>query len=122
VETGASYDLEIDMIGADGVVRRTITRGEAIRGADGAVMKLRGTVHDITEHHKLEAQFQQAQKMDAIGRLAGGVAHDFNNLLTVILGYCALTMADPALDDRRRADIAEIEKAGRSAAKLTRQL
>jgi two-component system cell cycle sensor histidine kinase/response regulator CckA len=122
VETGASYNLELDMIGADGVIRRTITRGEAMCGADGTVMKLRGTVHDITEHHKLEAQFQQAQKMEAIGRLAGGVAHDFNNLLTVILGFCELTMADLALDDRRRADIAEIEKAGRSAAKLTRQL
>ena len=102
VETGASYDLELEMIGADGVIRRTITRGETMRGADGTVMKLRGTVHDITERHKLEAQFQQAQKMEAVGRLAGGVAHDFNNLLTVILGYCELLLADLDPDDPRQ--------------------
>jgi nitrogen-specific signal transduction histidine kinase/CheY-like chemotaxis protein len=77
---------------------------------------------DVTERRMLEAQYQQAQKMDAIGRLAGGVAHDFNNLLTVILGYCELLLADADPSDRRVSDIAEIQKAGVSAAALTRQL
>jgi two-component system cell cycle sensor histidine kinase/response regulator CckA len=89
-------------------------RGLPVRGV--------GISMDVTERHRLEEQYQQAQRMEAIGRLAGGVAHDFNNLLTVILGYCELLMRDFEEVDERRADVAEIQSAGRRASSLTRQL
>jgi two-component system, cell cycle sensor histidine kinase and response regulator CckA len=76
---------------------------------------------DATAHRQLEEQFQQAQKMEAVGRLAGGIAHDFNNLLTAIRGYTTL-LADRLDDDSARADLNQIRNAAERAAQLTRQL
>ncbi len=77
---------------------------------------------DITERKKLEAQFRQAQKMEAIGVLAGGVAHDFNNLLSVILSYASLVHRGLDPGSPLAAEVAEIQRAGERAAELTRQL
>ncbi|MFM2293864.1 MAG: hypothetical protein RLZZ350_277 [Verrucomicrobiota bacterium] len=77
---------------------------------------------DITERRSLESQLQQAQKMDAIGQLAGGVAHDFNNLLTVISGYAGLILSDLPAHHPTRDSITEIRKAADRATALTRQL
>ncbi|HEY5061409.1 MAG TPA: PAS domain S-box protein, partial [Gemmatimonadaceae bacterium] len=77
---------------------------------------------DVSERKRLEAQFRQAQKMEAVGQLAGGVAHDFNNLLTVITGYGQLLQCGLAPDSKFQSDIAEVLGASEKAAKLTRQL
>ena len=77
---------------------------------------------DMTEYLKLERQFQQAQRMEAVGRLAGGIAHDFNNVLTVISGYSQLLRGSFAEGDARRESTAAIQQAADSAATLTRQL
>ncbi|HYL98038.1 MAG TPA: ATP-binding protein, partial [Blastocatellia bacterium] len=81
-----------------------------------------GVNSDITERKRLEAQLLQAQKMEAVGRLAGGVAHDFNNLLTAIIGYCQLLAPTFDKTDPRVEQVAEVERAGKNAASLTRQL
>jgi two-component system cell cycle sensor histidine kinase/response regulator CckA len=94
----------------------------AAGGAGGAVV----TFRDVTERRNLRQQFQQAQKMEAVGRLAAGIAHDFNNLLTVINGYTDLLLMRPAAggaeDAQARTRVAGIRKAGERAAGLTKQL
>jgi PAS domain S-box-containing protein len=92
------------------------------RRHDPAVGGVIGNGRDVTEEQVLEAQLRQAQKMEAIGRLAGGVAHDFNNLLTVIQGYSDFIIAASAAGDERREEAGEIRHAAGRAALLTQQL
>ncbi len=77
---------------------------------------------DVTESRAVEEQLRQAQKMEAVGRLAGGIAHDFNNLLTAIMGYGDLATSRLSPGDPARAELAEIDRAAHRAADLTRQL
>jgi two-component system cell cycle sensor histidine kinase/response regulator CckA len=120
--SGADFSLPHRTRWPDGTVRWLSGAGRIHLGANGEPVRAVGITQDVTERRALEAQYQEAQKMEAVGRLAGGVAHDFNNLLTAILGYCELLLADLAPGDPRLADIGEIQKAGRSAARLIRQL
>ena len=116
----------------------TLTQELRFRHADGAWRNMEGiavnrlnersvaaiviNARDVTERKRLEEQLRQAQKMEAVGRLAGGVAHDFNNLLTAILGYCNLMLDEIPPEDPLRLDLDEIRRAGDQAAALTRQL
>ncbi len=98
---------------------KTIT---PLRDAEGKITHFISNDRDITERRRLEIQFQQAQKMDAIGTLAGGVAHDFNNLLMVISAYAELMQDSLAPEHPLRRNVQEIMAASRRAADLTRQL
>jgi two-component system cell cycle sensor histidine kinase/response regulator CckA len=93
-----------------------------INDADGDVTGLVLFVTDTTEQKNLELQFNQAQKMQAVGQLAGGVAHDFNNLLTAMMGFCDLLLARHGEDDPSFADIMQIKQNANRAANLVRQL
>jgi len=88
----------------------------------GGEIAILGYFMDITENKQLEAQFLKAQKMEAVGQLAGGVAHDFNNLLTAILGYSDMLLLDFSANDPRRHYVTEIIQTSERAAALTRQL
>jgi two-component system, cell cycle sensor histidine kinase and response regulator CckA len=88
----------------------------------GAEVLYTAILRDVTERRLLEAQLQSAQKLEAIGRLAGGVAHDFNNLLTVIGGYSQVVLKRLRADDPNREDVTQIRRAAARAAELTAQL
>jgi PAS domain S-box/PAS domain S-box/PAS domain S-box len=88
----------------------------------GTLVGIIGIVTDITDRRQLEAQYLQAQKMESVGRLAGGVAHDFNNLLTVINGIADLALTTVDEVDPLHTDLLDIRQAGERAASLTRQL
>ncbi len=108
--------------GGDGAVRELVLRARYFRTAEGEVDSAIGIVEDVTEQRALEAQLVQAQKMEAVGRLAGGVAHDFNNLLTVIGGITELMLTDQQLPGTLRQDLVEVHDATERAGTLTRQL
>ncbi len=100
-----------------------------IHDSSGQVVSYVAVKHDITEELRLnaeraalEAQFQQAQKLESVGRLAGGVAHDLNNLLSPILGYGEILLDEFGIEDTRRASVEEIIEAGTRARDLVRQL
>jgi PAS domain S-box-containing protein len=90
--------------------------------SDGSTRQVLGVATDITERKNLEEQFRQAHKMEAVGRLAGGVAHDFNNVLTIIRAQTEFLLTDLDPDDHRRGDVLEIQSAADRAAAFTRQL
>jgi two-component system, cell cycle sensor histidine kinase and response regulator CckA len=119
---GEVTPLEVQWKRRDGSPIWVDVHGRLVRdGADGTAF-FEGFVFDLTGRKNLELQFRQAQKMEAVGRLAGGVAHDFNNLLTVIASCTEFVLGDPDLADEHRNDLGEVKKATDRATSLTRQL
>ncbi len=118
----AVSDFTNRLLTRDGRVRRIRWSGSPLRAPDGRVTAILGIGHDITELEEKEMQFRQAQKMEAVGRLAGGIAHDFNNQLTVIEGYCDLVLHALPDDSPHAESMREVLRAADAAARLTSQL
>ena len=116
------YRIDHRIVLPDGSERVMHEHAEVTFDDTGRPIYMVGTVQDITEQRRLEDQLRQAQKMDAVGRLAGGVAHDFNNMLNVIVGYTELLLDVYRSNDTTRKRLEEIKKAGKRATQLTRQL
>ena len=120
--TGLGHSVEYRMCHRNGSWRILESRASTILSRDGAVERLVIVTRDATERKQLEEQFRQAQKMEAVGRLSGGVAHDFNNLLGVIIGYGEILQESLDSTNPLRSSADEVLKAGHRAASLTRQL
>ena len=93
-----------------------------VRSSDGTITNFVAALRDVTYERQLEDRYRQAQKMEAVGRLAGGVAHDFNNLMTAINGYASVLQEGMSDDDDRQKDVEEILDAVDRATNLTGQL
>jgi PAS domain S-box-containing protein len=123
------YKIELRAIRASGEIRYCLASGRAEIGPDGKVCRLVGFLQDITDRRqaeeesaRLESQLKQAQRMESVGRLAGGVAHDFNNMLSVILGYTEMAREQVSPDQPLYANLEEILTAAKRSRDITRQL
>ncbi len=114
--------LELRWIHKTGKVHWTEARTVPIYDDSGELAAVEAIVRDITERKQLEGQFLQAQKMETVGRMAGGVAHDFNNLLTAITGFAQFAWNALAPGDPARNDIDQVLKAAQRATSLTQRL
>jgi two-component system, cell cycle sensor histidine kinase and response regulator CckA len=119
---GGEYWFEYRMVRPDGSVRWISDRAFELRDKTGAPYRVVGVADDITERRRLEEQLREAQRMEAIGQLAGGVAHDFNNLLTVVLANASVLGRSLSQQDPDLLRLQEIEGAARRGAELVKKL
>jgi two-component system cell cycle sensor histidine kinase/response regulator CckA len=129
LKTGEPLNLDLRIVAGDGQLKHCSANGEVRLDESGRPIRFIGTIMDITERKRAEAQresleeqLRASQKMEAIGGLAGGVAHDFNNMLSVILGYTGFALEGLQDGDPVKDSLLQVEKAGERAAMLTRQL
>jgi PAS domain S-box-containing protein len=121
-ESGVDLDLEFRVLRPEGTVRWLRAHGKVLYDQDGEPLVLTGACVDITERRRAEENLRQAQRMDAVGRLAGGVAHEVNNMMTAILGFTDLLLEPADVPALMRSDLLQIRKAADRAAMVTSQL
>jgi PAS domain S-box-containing protein len=117
-----AYEISHRIVRPDGVDRIVHERAAVMCDAEGKPVRMAGTVQDVTEHRKMEAEILKAQKLDSIGVLAGGIAHDFNNLLLGVLGNVSVAKTYCRPGEKVAEMLNEIEKAALRTKGLTRQL
>jgi PAS domain S-box-containing protein len=122
LEQGRYEVLPHRIVRPDGTIRWVVLTGTVYFDEAGRPVRLAGGVLDMTERRELEERQHRSSKLEAIGRLAGGVAHDFNNLLTVVIGNCEQLSADASLDESQRGALHDVLEACQRATDLTRQL
>jgi PAS domain S-box-containing protein len=123
IESGeATINREEPQTTPDGKSITLLTSKIPLRNSVGEIIGILGTYIDITEQRQMELQFRQAQKMESVGRLAGGVAHDFNNMLSIILGQVSLALDRLSSTDEAFECLHEIEEAAKRSANLVQQL
>ena len=120
--TGTNWASEYQFMRQDDMPRQVVDRGFVLRDEDGKAVRMIGSMIDVTERRELEQRYLQAQKLEAVGQLTGGVAHDFNNLLTIIMGNTEMLQDSLKEDDPLRQFADMSAKAADRAAELTRRL
>lgn len=121
-KAGSLKDYDITLKRKDGRLIDCLSTSTLKRAPDGTILGYQGMVRDVTEYKQLQNQLVHAQKMEAVGTLAGGVAHDFNNLLQVVLGYSDLILSDEQFPAQFKEDLTKINQAAKNGADLVQGL
>jgi signal transduction histidine kinase/CheY-like chemotaxis protein len=121
-EDGGQFQEEYRVIARDGSVHWLNDQGQMFRDPDGQPLYMAGACVDVTHHRQIEEQLRQVQRMDAVGRLAGGMAHETNNQMAVVLGFAEFVLSRADLPERVREDVEQIRKAAERTAGITSQL
>ena len=122
MEGAGQYREEYRVVSPDGSVHWLTDQGEVIRDDNGRPLYMAGACVDVTHHRQVEEQLRQVQRMDAVGRLAGGMAHETNNQMAVVLGFADFVLGRSDLAERVREDVEQIRKAAERTAGITSQL
>ncbi len=119
---GGYQNVEYELRRRNGRIITVLENAHVVRDEAGKVLYYEGTLTDITHRKRIEEQLRQAQKVEALGRLAAGIAHDFSNVLTVIAGYGELALSELAAGHPARGSVEQVMQSVESAVALTRQL
>ncbi len=122
IENKQAYEIQHRLLMPDGRIKTVIEKAETHYDSEGNPLQSLGTIQDITESKALEAQLNRSQKMDALGKLTGGIAHDYNNMLGIVMGYAEILQTQLSDSPVLQKYANEIYLAGERGAKLTRRL